>query len=83
MKIKLRWLKGGVKRVMLSAEVPSVLYQAIASQKSSRQSLLFQLVNFAGSQCLVTTLKIEKNAHTCRTADFIPKLCIQIYFFSE
>ena len=41
---------------MLSVEVPVVLYQAITGQKSSRWSLLFQPVNFAGSRRLATTL---------------------------
>ena len=50
LKIKLRQLKEGVKLLMLSAEVPVVLYQ-----KSSQQSLLYQLANFTSSQHLATS----------------------------
>ena len=45
LKIKLRWLKEGAKRLVLSVEVPVVLYR-----------VLFQPVNFAGSWRLATTL---------------------------
>ena len=34
LKIKLRWLKEGAKRLVLSVVVPVVLYQAITGQKS-------------------------------------------------
>ena len=56
LKIKSRRLKEGSKRLVLSVEVPVVLYQAITGQKSSRRSPLFQPVNFAGSRRLATTL---------------------------
>ena len=56
LKIKLRQLKEGTKRLMLLVEVPVVLYQVITDQKSSQGSPLFQLVNFSGSRYLVATL---------------------------
>ena len=40
--------------------MPIVLYRVIASQKSSRQSSLFQPVNFAGSWHFATTLCTNK-----------------------
>ena len=52
MKIKLRWLKEGL---VLSVEVPVVLYQVITGQKSSQWLPHFQLVNFTGSPRLATT----------------------------
>ena len=59
---------------MLLVEVPVVLYQAITGQKSSRWSLLFQPVNFAGSRQLATTL-----IHTCICCGSILSL-LQILF---
>ena len=59
LKINLRWLKEGTLCLMLTVEVAIVLYQAIASQKSSRWSLHFQPVNFTSSQSLATTLKMQ------------------------
>ena len=56
LKIKLRWLKEGLKCLMLSVEVPTVLYRENVSVKSSRRLPLFQLANFASSQGLATTV---------------------------
>ena len=56
LKIKSRRLKKGSKHLVLSVEVPVVLYQAITGQKSSWWSLLSQPVNFVSSQRLATTL---------------------------
>ena len=53
-------------------------YRPIAGQKSSRRSLIFQPVNFSGSQRLVTTLWLGKGKGVGRVVGgvlFVP--CIQ------
>ena len=46
LKIQLRRLKEGAKCLILLVQVPVVLYRAIASQNSSRQSLFFSAGEF-------------------------------------